>query len=388
MIVNEEVMLLEKYLTTRAQTEEFCKPLKTEDYIPQAVEFASPPKWHLAHVSWFFEEMILKKFMLDYQRFHPQFGYLFNSYYRSVGDRAIRHQRGIYSRPTVEEVYQYRAYVDDNMKQLFAEPICNDIKSLVYLGINHEQQHQELLLTDLKYVFGLNPLLPVYDAAFNLVNTVNDDQGWLSIPEGEYSIGHCGDGFCFDNELGQHTVLLPSFQIAQSLVTNGDYIEFIEAGGYECFQYWLDEGWTWLKTNDICHPLYWQKIDGNWYSYTLAGLKAIDSTAELAHISYYEADAFANWKNMRLPTEFEWEAASHQFKWGSRWEWTSSPYQAYPGFKVSRDAVGEYNGKFMINQVVLRGASTATAIGHSRHTYRNFFHPHMQWQYSGIRLAK
>lgn len=381
-------MLLDKYLTTRAHTESLCKPLETEDYIPQAVEFASPPKWHLAHVSWFFEEMILKKFMPDYQEFHPQFSFLFNSYYRTVGERAIRNQRGFFSRPTVKEVYEYRAYVDEHMQKLLLEPISDKTESLVILGINHEQQHQELLLTDLKYVLGLNPLHPVYDKSANLVKDENTNQGWVKLTEGEYGIGHDANGFCFDNELGPHKALLTEFEIANSLVTNGEFIEFIEDGGYKTFNLWLDEGWTWVNTNKISHPLYWHKRDGSWYYYTLAGLKPVDTEAMLSHISFYEANAFANWKKMRLPTEFEWEAACHNFDWGKRWEWTSSPYQAYPNFKISEGAVGEYNGKFMVNQMVLRGASVATPKGHSRHTYRNFFHPQMQWQYSGIRLAK
>ena len=385
-------MLLKSYLTTRSKTESLCKPLEIEDYVPQAVEFASPPKWHLAHVSWFFEEMILKKFAKGYLDFHPQFNFLFNSYYQTVGERAIRNQRGIFSRPTVEQVYQYRAYIDEHMQKLLSEPISDEIETLVILGINHEQQHQELLLTDLKYVFSLNPLLPAYKQNFNFVKDVNNKQGWISISEGEYTIGHNTElnakSFCFDNELDQHKVLLQEYQIANSLVTNGDFIEFIEDGAYENFKFWLDEGWTWLKTNNISQPLYWLKIESDWYYYTLAGLELVERTAILAHVSFYEANAFANWKNMRLPTEFEWEAACDQFDWGKRWEWTSSAYQAYPGFKTREGAVGEYNGKFMINQMVLRGASVATAKEHSRKTYRNFFHPQTQWQYSGIRLAK
>ena len=406
-------MLLEKYLTTRKHTEALCQPLEIEDYVPQAVEFASPPKWHLAHVTWFFEQMILKKFLQDYREFHPQFNFLFNSYYRTVGERAIRSQRGIFSRPTVGQVYQYRAYVDKHMQTLLSKQIILSVQTdqklssastsdqlesllaLVTLGINHEQQHQELLITDLKYVFGLNPLFPEYSTDFNKVadsNISNSSDAWISIPQGKYLIGHDSnknpDSFCFDNELKQHSVLLQEYQIANSLVTNGDYLEFIEDGGYENFNHWLDEGWTWLNTNNITHPLYWQKSNNEWYYYTLAGLKPVDPNAMLAHISYYEANAFASWKKLRLPTEFEWEAACQQFSWGKRWEWTSSAYQAYPDFKVSKGAVGEYNGKFMINTMVLRGASVVTPEDHKRVTYRNFFHPQMQWQYSGIRLAK
>ena len=388
-------MLLKKYLKTRKYTETLCKPLEIEDYIPQAVDFASPPKWHLAHVTWFFEQMILKKYLKDYREFHPQFNFIFNSYYRTMGERAIRGQRGIFSRPTVAKVYEYRAYVDMHMQKLLSDPTSDKLESLVTLGINHEQQHQELLIMDLKYVFGLNPLFPEYHPDFNKVadsNVSNNSNDWINIPEGKYDIGHDvrnnPDSFCFDNELNRHTVLLQEYQIANSLVTNEDYLEFIEDGGYENFNYWLDEGWTWLINNNISQPLYWHKIENKWHYYTLAGLKPVDPDAMLSHISYYEANAFANWKNMRLPTEFEWEAACQQFDWGKRWEWTTSSYQTYPGFNISEGAVGEYNGKFMINTMVLRGASVVTPEEHKRYTYRNFFHPQMQWQYSGIRLVK
>ncbi len=292
------------------------------------------------------------------------------------------------TRPTVEQVYQYRKHVDAHMKKLLSGPISDNIKYLVTLGVNHEQQHQELLITDLKYVLGLNPLFPVYDSDCNWVSDKNTTDGWISVAEGLYEIGHTDDSFCYDNELGMHKVFLHDYQIASSLVSNGDYIEFMQDGGYENFNYWLDEGWTWLINNNIDSPLYWHKISGEWHYFTLAGLKPVDKEAMIAHVSYYEANAFANWKKLRLPTEFEWETACQQFNWGKRWEWTSSAYQAYPGFRISEGAVGEYNGKFMVNQMVLRGASVATTKDHGRYTYRNFFHPQMQWQYSGIRLAK
>ena len=386
-------MLLEKYISTRHYTESLCKPLHREDYIPQAAEFTSPPKWHLAHTTWFFEEMILSKFVENYTVFDDSFGFLFNSYYQGVGERAIRAQRGLITRPTVEQVYQYRHYIDEHISALLTQEIADSIKSLIILGINHEQQHQELLLTDLKYMLALNPTFPVYEKNSNLVAdcTIADasmDSDWLSIDEGIYEIGYRDQAFCFDNELGVHKVYLHDYQIATSLVSNADYIEFINDGGYANFSYWLDEGWNWVCNEHIDKPLYWHKIDGGWYYYTLAGLKPVDGEAILSHISYYEANAFANWKQMRLPTEFEWETACHQFQWGKRWEWTSSAYQPYPNFRISNDAVGEYNGKFMINQMVLRGASVASAEGHSRPTYRNFFHPHSRWQYSGIRLVK
>ena len=365
-----------------------CAPLQTEDYIPQPKDFVSPPKWHMAHTTWFFEEMILKQFSPNYQVFHPDFGYLFNSYYNTIGERTLRADRGNMTRPLVEEVMSYRKYVDEHMNQLLANNDSKDLATLVVLGLNHEQQHQELLITDLKYILGHNPLFPVYDMNFDLLNVENKTSGWLDIKEGIYEIGHSGQGFSFDNEHGKHKVFLQNAKIAKHLVTNGEFIEFIEAGGYHNFNFWLDEGWHWVKANRIESPLYWHKIDGEWHYYTLAGLKPVNRSAILSHISYYEANAFATYKHMRLPTEFEWEAMADQFEWGSRWEWTGSAYLAYPGFKIAEGAVGEYNGKFMINQMVLRGGSVATSENHSRKTYRNFFHPKYQWQYSGIRLAK
>lgn len=381
-------MLLERFIETRAATERLCRPLNIEDYIPQAVEFASPPKWHMAHVTWFFEEMVLSKYVKGYEIFDAAFGFLFNSYYRGIGPRAVRTQRGLITRPTVAEVYEYRKYVDVHMQTLLSTQLPSELQDLIMLGINHEQQHQELLLTDLKYVLALNPSYPVYTADSNLVTDRNTNTDWLAVPEGVYEIGHSGTGFHFDNELGRHKVYLHAFEISRALVTNGEYLEFISTGGYQDFQYWLDDGWSWLNENQITKPLYWTVENGNWYQYTLAGLRALDLDAQVAHISYYEAAAYASWRGYRLPTEFEWETSAAKLKWGSRWEWTSSAYQPYPNFTISKGAVGEYNGKFMVNQMVLRGASVATAEQHSRQTYRNFFQPHMQWQYSGIRLAK
>ena len=380
--------LLENFLSTRSATERLCAPLNVEDYIPQAVDYTSPPKWHLAHVSWFFEEMILKAYLKGYVVFDPHYAFLFNSYYQSMGERSARAQRGVITRPTVDEIYHYRQHVDKYMQVLLEGELSDPLSGLVRLGINHEQQHQELLLTDLKYTFSLNPTYPVYAPNSNLVAGHNSESGWMQITQDQHTIGHVGDGFCFDNELGAHQVLLPDYQINKALVTNGEYIEFIDDGGYQQFTHWLDEGWTWLSEEHINSPLYWHKLDGSWFYYTLAGLQPVDPGATLAHVSYYEANAFASWKGCRLPTEFEWEVASPKLSWGQRWEWTDSAYRPYPGYAIGDGAVGEYNGKFMINQMVLRGASGATAKGHSRHTYRNFFHPHLQWQYSGIRLAK
>lgn len=380
--------LKEKYLEVRNRTEALCKPLQIEDYVPQPVAFASPPKWHLAHSTWFFEEMILKRNLDSYREFHPDFGFLFNSYYNTIGERTFRADRGNITRPGVSEVYAYRAYVDGGMMELLSKEISNELRELIELGLNHEQQHQELLITDLKYTLGHNPIFPVYDESFNLLADSNTSYGWLAMEEGVYEIGHDGDAFCFDNEMNIHRVYLHEFEISHALVTNGEYMEFMEAGGYSRFECWLDEGWSWLNENQITSPLYWHKINGKWHYFTLAGLKEVDPDAILGHVSYYEAQAYASWRGLRLPTEFEWEAASENLDWGKRWEWTNSAYLAYPGFKTAAGAVGEYNGKFMINQMVLRGASVATAPNHSRKTYRNFFHPHFQWQYSGIRLAK
>lgn len=376
------------YNTVRIKTENICQPLKTEDYVPQPKDFVSPPKWHLAHTTWFFEEMILKQFVPDYQVFDPDFGYLFNSYYNTIGERTLRADRGNMTRPIVSEIYAYRKYVDEHMEGLMQTNETLALRTLIELGLNHEQQHQELLITDLKYILGHNPLFPVYHSEQNLLKDKNQESGWLDIAEGVYEIGHQNSSFCFDNESGFHKVYLNPAKIAKELVTNQEFIEFIEAGGYRNFNYWLDEGWHWVQTNEIASPLYWHKIDGQWYYFTLAGLKPVDHDAILSHVSFYEANAFATYKGMRLPTEFEWEAMADQFEWGKRWEWTGSAYLPYPGFKIAAGAVGEYNGKFMVNQMVLRGGSVATSKHHSRKTYRNFFHPKYQWQYTGIRLAK
>ncbi len=380
--------LLNHYQSVRQYTVDFCKPLEIEDYVPQPVEFISPPKWHLAHTTWFFEEMVLSKFVESYERFDPDFAFLFNSYYNTVGKRTMRADRGNMTRPVVKRVYAYRDYVDAAMKDYLTQTNDEEAIKLIQLGLQHEQQHQELMHTDVKYVLGHNPLFPVYSAEKNLLKDHNEEMGWVDLKEGIYEIGFHGEGFSFDNEHGQHKVFLHEFSISKSLVTNGEFIEFIESGGYTQFNHWLDEGWWWVQKRGIEHPLYWHKIEGHWYVFTYAGLVPVDPDAILCHISFYEANAFATWKGMRLPTEFEWEAAADQFTWGKRWEWTNSAYLPYPQFQIADGAVGEYNGKFMVNQMVLRGASVATSPGHSRKTYRNFFHPYFQWQYSGIRLAK
>jgi ergothioneine biosynthesis protein EgtB len=376
------------YILVRKRSEAICEPLETEDYVPQPVPFVSPPKWHLAHSTWFFETFILKAYLPGYQVFDPAYNYLFNSYYNNVGDRTLRTDRGNVTRPTIKNVYAYRHYVDEQMQLLLKSRPDTELISLLQLGLQHEQQHQELMITDIKYILGHNPLFPVYKKEHNLLNDSNMETGFLPVEEGIYEVGYAGDGFCFDNELGKHKVYIQNFEISKALVTNAEYLEFMEAGCYQDFNLWLDEGWSWVNEHQIDAPLYWHKIENEWYYYTLAGLEKVNPDAQLAHVSFYEAAAFAQWKGMRLPTEFEWEVACRKLAWGKRWEWTNSAYLPYPGFTKATGAVGEYNGKFMINQMVLRGASVATSPGHSRNTYRNFFHTHERWQYTGIRLVK
>ena len=380
--------LAEKYKQVRLQTTTFCNHLNIEDYAIQVVLFASPPKWHLAHTTWFFETFILKEYIADYTEFNADFNFLFNSYYNNVGTRILQANRGNMSRPSTNEIYEYRAYVDAKMNAFLKDLSDEKIIDLVTLGLNHEQQHQELLVTDVKYMFGHNPIFPVFNNEYNLVKDKNTATKSIQIPAGIYEIGHQGTDFCYDNELGVHKVYLDDFEINNHLVTNGDFIDFMDSGAYTDFNLWLDEGWSWVNKNNINSPLYWHKIDGEWHSYTLAGLQKVDTAAILSHINYYEANAFAEWKGMRLPTEFEWEIAAQKLDWGKRWEWTNSGYLPYPRFKKENGAVGEYNGKFMSNKMVLRGASVATSQDHSRPTYRNFFNPTERWQFTGIRLAK
>jgi ergothioneine biosynthesis protein EgtB len=381
--------LREFYAEVRQYTEQLCEPLETEDYIPQPIVDVSPPKWNIAHTTWFFEEMILKKYQDVYQEFHPQFGFLFNSYYNTIGERTSRHNRGDLSRPTVKEVFEYRKYVDSQMFALIDQDLSEEAKELITLGLNHEQQHQELFLTDLKYTLSVNPIFPVYKDGFALVEKGEiESNEFIEIEGGIKEIGFEGNGFHFDNELGRHKVYLEDFQIQNNLVSNADFFDFIENGGYKDHRLWHSEGWDWVNANGINSPLYWNKIDDEWHQFTLGGLRKINPKNPVCHISFYEASAFAEWKGLRLPTEFEWETASDKFDWGLRWEWTSSSYEAYPNFKTAEGAVGEYNGKFMVNQKVLRGASVATSSNHSRKTYRNFFHPHLRWQFTGLRLVK
>ena len=380
--------LITKFRNVRNRSVAICQPLKMEDYVVQPVVDVSPPKWHLAHITWFWEEFVLAKYAHDYKRFHPRYAFLFNSYYDGVGDRVLRLDRGNMSRPTVEEILEYRKYVDEQMVAFLEATSSDDITALVELGINHEQQHQELLLTDIKYILGHNPLFPIYKDDFQETVKKETEHSFVSMEGGNYSIGYAGTGFSFDNESAKHDVRLQSFRIRKSLVTNKEYLEFIEAGAYKNPTVWHSDGWAWINENKIEAPMYWYRMDGAWWRYALSGFERVNMEEPVTHISFYEAAAFAEWKGMRLPTEFEWEASSHQFEWGSRWEHTNSAYLPYPGFQKPEGAIGEYNGKFMINQMVLRGGSVATPTGHSRNTYRNFFHPQLRWQFNGIRLCK
>jgi ergothioneine biosynthesis protein EgtB len=380
--------LLATYQSIREYTETICKPLKTEDYVVQPVVDVSPPKWHLGHTTWFFETFVLQPNCKTYKVFDPDYNYVFNSYYETVGARVIRTDRGNLSRPSVEDIYKYRKYVDNAMSNFLSDELPKEITDTIILGFNHEQQHQELLLSDIKFILGHNPLFPRYnDEGIEGVN-INAGGDFIQMEEGIYEIGFKGTGFCFDNELNRHKIYLNQYQLATSLVSNKEYLEFIEAGGYLDFRFWHADGWQWVKDNGVQSPLYWHLVDGKWQVYNLDGLKPLDPEQPVTHVSYYEAAAYAQWKDMRLPTEGEWEAASDRFDWGRRWEWTESAYLPYPGFAKAPGAIGEYNGKFMINQMVLRGASVATSPGHSRNTYRNFFPTNLQWQYTGIRLAK
>jgi ergothioneine biosynthesis protein EgtB len=417
--------LCTSYQETRRQTEQLCQPLAQEDYMPQPIADVSPPRWHLGHTTWFFEAVILREFVAGYQDYHPRYAYLFNSYYQSLGSRWERAKRGHLSRPTVAEVYAFRAAIDERMLALITtctEAYWSKLKSLVTIGLHHEQQHQELLLTDLKYILCQNPLHPVYqdipEHRWPKVAQPANLDAWVEFSGGNHTIGYTGNGFFFDNERPVHTVYVMPFRLRKYLVTNREYLEFIDAGGYRDFRYWLDEGWTWLQTEAIQQPLYWEHEDGQWHHMTLHGYMPLDPDAPVTHISYYEAAAFATWAGKRLATEFEWEVAAKealsdpahgQFQddgiyqprppcpaetldrlcqqLGTVWEWTQSGYLPYPGYKPVAGALGEYNGKFMSNQMVLRGGSCATPRQHIRYTYRNFFHPDKQWQFTGIRLA-
>lgn len=377
----------DRFLEIRQQTEQICKSLQPEDVSIQPVEFVSPPKWHLAHTTWFFEQFVLSKFLNNYRVFNDDFAFYFNSYYNNVGERVLRAERGLMTRPTLQEVLDYRSYVNRKLSDFISKGITEEIFKILEIGLQHEQQHQELLIYDIKYIFGNQPSFPALDHKIQL-ETINEPQEFIQIKEGVYEIGYDGNGFCFDNELGRHKVYLHAYEISNRLVTNSEYIAFIEAGGYEDFNLWHAEGWDFVQNHNLKAPLYWHKVNDKWMNYTLSGFVEVHQDLPVRHITFYEAFAFAQWKGMRLPTEFEWEVACSQFNFGQLWEWTNSAYLPYPNYTKVEGALGEYNGKFMVNQMVLRGGSVATAKNHSRATYRNFFHAEMRWQFAGIRLVK
>ncbi len=407
--------LADYFQRIRQDSESLCAPLEIEDYGIQTMPEVSPPKWHLAHTSWFFETMLLKPYLADYRPYHTIYAELFNSYYDTIGAYHPRPQRGLLSRPTVKEVYKYRAYIDEHINTLLSQtshPQWPEIIRRMIIGVNHEQQHQELLLTDIKSIFAYNPLRPVY-------RELPQSQGkgapmkWITIQGGIQSIGFDGIGFAYDNEGPQHKVYLNDYSLASRPVTNAEFIEFIGDGGYERPDYWLSDAWKNILQQHWRSPLYWERRDGQWWYMTLAGMQPVDKHAPVCHVSYYEAAAYARWTGARLPTEAEWENAAAKLPiegnfrdqqllqpaatasgedltqmFGDVWEWTQSPYTPYPGYRAEAGPLGEYNGKFMSSQMVLRGGSCATPLDHIRPTYRNFFYPAERWQFCGFRLAK
>jgi ergothioneine biosynthesis protein EgtB len=387
----DEASLAHRYATVRAHTEALAAHLSPEDQCVQSMPDASPAKWHRAHVTWFLEEFILRASRENYRVFDEDFRFLFNSYYEAVGARHPRPMRGLLTRPEVSRVTAYRAHVDDAMQRLLRRAPAETL-SLIELGLHHEQQHQELLVTDMLDAFSKNPLAPAVLPGWREPAYVPGPTQFLRCAGGVTGIGHDGDGFCFDNETPAHETLLPDFEIADRLVRNGDFLSFIDDGGYRTPSLWMSDGWAVVQSNLWSAPAHWRNRDGSWTQMGPGGLETLDPAAPVRHISWYEADAFARWSGARLPTEFEWEAAAdhsgmHELT-SHVWQWTDSAYRPYPGFRPPAGAVGEYNGKFMINQMVLRGGSLATPPGHARMSYRNFFHPDKRWQFTGLRLAR
>ena len=386
---------LARYDEVRGNTLTLSAPLSAEDQQIQSMPDVSPTKWHLAHMSWFFETFLLTPHALGYQPFDPDFGYLFNSYYEAVGSRWPRPSRGLLSRPSLDEVRSYRRYVDEAMARLIeaaSEEVFAKIAPLLELGLNHEQQHQELILMDILHVLSLNPLAPAYDKGWAKPGALPAALGWSAIEGGLVKIGHRGADFAFDNETPRHKVWLEPFAIANRPATCGEYLAFIQDGGYRRAEFWLSDGWAAVQREGWTAPLYWRETqdDGSWHEFGLSGLRPLDADKPVRNLSHYEADAFARWSGKRLPTEAEWETAEAQGRLGHTglvWEWTGSPYAPYPGYRPPPGAVGEYNGKFMSGQMVLRGGCFATPDDHIRSTYRNFFPPGARWAFSGIRLA-
>jgi ergothioneine biosynthesis protein EgtB len=414
--------LTQRYLQTRRFTERLCEPLAVEDFVVQSMPDASPTRWHLAHTTWFFETFVLARWVSDYRTVDPHYQYLFNSYYNGVGEQFPRAQRGLLTRPTVAEVFEYRHAVDQQMTRLLAtlgDADMQEAAQIIELGIHHEQQHQELLLTDIKHAFSCNPLWPTYRATSPATSTRNDKadskpSSWAAYAGGVVEIGHQGNGFAFDNERPRHRVFLNPFEIQSSLVTAGEFLAFMQDGGYARPDLWLSLGWSTVRERKWSAPMYWAEKDGVWQQFTLSGLRPVIAEEPVCHLSYFEADAFARWSGARLPTEAEWEhaaggealagsfAEAERFHpkaiendrakltnlFGEVWQWSSSPYTPYPGYVAPPGALGEYNGKFMCNQYVLRGGSCATPASHLRSTYRNFFPPDTRWQFAGLRLAR
>ncbi len=382
---------LARYRAIRAHTEALAGALSAEDQGLQSMPDASPVKWHRAHTTWFFETFVLLPFVPGYEVFDPDFGYLFNSYYEQVGPRHPRPARGMLTRPPAARIGAYRAHVDAAMAELLTVP-ADAVAELVELGLQHEQQHQELLLTDMLHGFAQNPLTPAVLPGWTEPAGATVADRFLPCAGGLVEIGHAGDGFCFDNEAPRHRVFLAPYTIASRLVRNGAWADFIADGGYRTSTLWMSDGWAQVAAEGWAAPLHWHERDGAWWQMGLGGLAPIDPAAPVRHISWYEADAFARWAGARLPTEAEWEIAARLAGMaeatGRVWQWTASAYLPYPGYRPAAGAVGEYNGKFMIGQMVLRGGSLATPAGHARDSYRNFFHPEKRWQFSGLRLAR
>jgi ergothioneine biosynthesis protein EgtB len=405
--------LIAEFDRVRRRTDSLCAPLASDDYQVQSIAQTSPPKWHIAHVSWFFEAFVLSQFRPGYDPFDPRFDFIFNSYYYTHGGMHPRPRRGLLSRPTVDEVYRFRAHVDDNMHELLESIDAarwEELAFRVILGLNHEEQHQELLLMDIKHNFSANPLQPVYRDDLTTGQDNSRPMRWLERVGGLQEIGCAGEGFAYDNETPRHQVLIRDHRLADRFVSNGEYLDFIEDSGYESPALWLSDGWDLIRREGWHHPLYWERRDGDWMQFTLGGLRALDPHEPVCHISFYEADAYARWAGKRLPREAELETmlveqpvqgnfadsdrlhpapAGEQGQWfGDLWAWTGSPYAAYPGFRPLAGSLGEYNGKFMSSQMVLKGGSCITPAGHSRASYRNFFYPGERWAFTGLRLAE
>jgi ergothioneine biosynthesis protein EgtB len=395
---------LDAFRTVRAETERRAASLSPEDQAVQSMPDASPIKWHRAHTTWFFEQFVLIPHVPSYRPYDPGFAFLFNSYYVAAGPRHARPKRGLLTRPGAAEVTRYRAHVDAAIADLLSgiplsgrhsagiDEASRSVTAVLEVGLHHEQQHQELMLTDILHAFSENPTVPVYDAAWRWPSSAARRNGWCDLPEGIHTIGHRPPGFCFDNETPAHRALVGPVRIARSLVTNGEWLAFMRDGGYRRPELWLSDGFATVAEQAWSAPGNWREIDGKWHVFALNGLFPVEEELPVCHVSYYEADAFARWAGKHLPSEFEWEAAARTGElddaFGVVWQWTRSAYAPYPAYRPAAGALGEYNGKFMVNQMVLRGSSAATPAGHARVTYRNFFHPGARWQFTGLRLAE